>query len=396
MKAFILFSLSLLIIGSNAFSQRTCGSEINLQSIQQLDPDRYQRIMQMEQHLTNYKNQRNLGLLSDQEVITIPVVVHVLHTGQPIGTGLNISMNQIQSQIDVLNEDFRRLNANAVNTPAVFQGVAEDPKIEFVLACVDPNGNPTNGVVRVQTDVNVFSLELNDIKFNNLGGSDSWPTERYLNIWVASRIEDALQRDLLGYAQFPEMMASNPETDGIVVKTTAFGREENVASPFHQGRTATHEVGHWLNLRHIWGDDFCGDDLVADTPTQEWFTQGCPQHPQSSCGSHDMFMNYMDYTNDACMNIFTQGQTDRMRALFAPGGVRESFRECDLVSRVCTSQLNISGSDFLCSSSTYSIQNPPTGSTISWSVSPTHLFSGATSGSGTTANLSPASSAVSG
>jgi len=110
-------------------------------------------------------------------------------------------------------------------------------------------------------------------------------------------------QELLGYAQFPDMMVTNPDTDGIVVRTTAFGRVGNITPPYNHGRTATHEVGHWMNLIHIWGDNICGDDLVADTPVQEWFTEGCPNHPRTSCGSHDMFMNYMDYTDDACMNI---------------------------------------------------------------------------------------------
>jgi hypothetical protein len=358
--------------------------------------------MQMEQHLTNYKNKKSLGLVSDQDVITIPVVVHVLHTGQPIGTGLNISMDQIQSQIDVLNEDFRRLNSDATNTPAVFQGVAADPKIEFVLACLDPNGSPTNGVVRVQTNVNTFFRipNVNDPNITNEAatgikfaptGSPSWPSDRYLNIWVCN-----LGGGLLGYAQFPDMMITQPETDGVVVNTTSFGRNGNVIAPYDKGRIATHEVGHWLNLRHIWGDAFCGDDFVEDTPTQEWFNQGCPQHPQSSCGSQDMFMNYMDYTDNSCMNIFTSGQTDRMRALFTPDGIRSSFIECDFLTQICNSKVNISGPNNLCSSSTYSIQDPSTGSTVSWSVSPANLFSGATSGIGATINLSPASSSVSG
>jgi len=148
MRTILLIFLSFLMVGNGAFAQRTCGSELNLQFIKENDPERYLRIMKIEQHSINYKNQKSLGIFSQHEVITIPVVVHILHTGQQIGTGLNINMAQIQSQIDVLNEDFRRLNANASNTPTTIQGVAADPEIEFVLACVDPFGNPTSGVVR--------------------------------------------------------------------------------------------------------------------------------------------------------------------------------------------------------------------------------------------------------
>ncbi|WP_143959647.1 M43 family zinc metalloprotease [Litoribacter populi] len=377
----ILLFLIFLTIGLNneIFAHRTCGSEINLESIKQNDPDRYQRIMQMEKHVANFSNERSLGLLTDHEVITVPVVVHVLHTGQPIGTGLNISEAQIQSQIDVLNEDFRRLNADASNTPVAFQGVASDPEIEFVLACIDPNGNPTNGILRVQTNVNSFTLvenpdgsvneEATGIKFAPTG-SPAWPAERYLNIWVCN-----LGNDLLGYAQFPDMMATQPETDGAVVRTTSFGRIGNVSAPFDQGRTATHEVGHWLNLWHTWGQGGCGsDDFVIDTPNQFGPNFNCPSHPQVSCSSNDMFMNYMDYTDDGCMNIFTQGQRNRMRALFSGGGVRSSFVDSPY-------GFTISGPpDPVCPTSLYSIPNLPAGTTVAWSASPAGMVSLSPSG----------------
>ena len=310
MKQILLITFLLFLL-SDIYGQRTCGSELNLQFIKQNDPERYQRIMLMEQHVTNYKNQRNLESTSHHAVITIPVVVHVLHTGQAVGTGLNISLAQIQSQINVLNEDFRRLNADASNTPSDFQSVASDSEFEFVLACVDPNGNPTNGIVRVQTSVTTFQQNLDDVKYDTSGGSNAWPADRYLNIWVAERVE-FLGQEILGYAQFPDMMATQPDTDGVVIRTSAFGRTGNVVAPWHKGRTATHEVGHWLNLRHIWGDSICGDDFVADTPTQSTSSSDCPNHPRTSCGSMDMFMNYMDYTDDRCMNLFTQCQKSRM------------------------------------------------------------------------------------
>src|SRR5690606_31423409 len=146
-------------------------------------------------------------------------------------------------------------------------------------------------------------------------------------------------------------------TDGVVVNTTSFGTIGFVTAPFNQGRTATHEVGHWLNLYHIWGDAVCGNDLVADTPVQEGFSTGCPNVPRASCGSNDMFMNYMDYTDDACMNIYTQGQRNRMRAVLSPGGVRHSF--------FITSPLGMSvtGPDRICTSATnFTLQDVPTGS----------------------------------
>ncbi|SKB29642.1 Por secretion system C-terminal sorting domain-containing protein [Parapedobacter luteus] len=192
-------------------------------------------------------------------------------------------------------------------------------------------------------------------------GSAAWPTDRYLNIWVCN-----LAGDLLGYAQFPHYYATDPNTDGVVVTTTAFGRTGNVLAPFHLGRTATHEVGHWLNLRHIWGDYVgCGGvgDEVADTPDQNDARTGCPSFPQISCGTNDMFMNYMDYTNDGCMNIFTLGQRNRMRALFATNGVRRSFIETPY-------GFSITGPSTLCTSETYTVTNLPAGATVTWSASP--------------------------
>ena len=363
-------------------AQRICGSTIDLSAIQINDPARYQRIMQMEQQVLSYINNRQQSSTS-QQVITIPVVVHVLHTGQAIGAGLNISDAQVQSQIDVLNEDFRRLNADRTNTPTEFQSVAADVEIEFVLACVDPDGNTSNGIVRVQTALGSFnplandfnqngSFELNEeqsigIKFAPTG-SPAWPSNRYLNIWICK-----LAGSLLGYAQFPDQMATQPETDGVVIRTTSFGNTGNVNGPFDLGRTATHEVGHWLNLRHIWADqNNCNvTDLVADTPNQFTAYTGTPSHPQTSCSSNDMFMNYMDYTDDAGMNIFTTGQTDRMRALFDIGGVRESFVDCDYLSQVCVLSPTTTGSTLLCSSDQgiYTLSNVPAGAGVSWDKS---------------------------
>ena len=258
-------------------------------------------------------------------IIIIPVVVHVIHNiGETIGVGHNISVAQVQSQIDVLNEDFRRLNPDNVNTPIDFQGVAADPNIEFRLACLDPNGNVTDGITRTASAVASFT-DNDNIKFNSSGGHDAWPTNRYLNMWVGN-----LSGGLLGYAQFPFDYSTKPTTDGVVITTTGFGRVGNVAVPFHTGRTATHEVGHWLNLFHIWGDANCGNDQCNDTPQQREANSGCPIFPSASnCTNNgangDMFMNYMDYTNDQCMNIFTEDQRIRMRAVFAIGGARNSF-----------------------------------------------------------------------
>jgi hypothetical protein len=237
----------------------------------------------------------------------IPVVVHVVHRV----AAENISDAQIASQIRILNEDFRKQNADVVNIPAPYQALAADARISFKLAAVDPSGAPTNGITRTSTTVNGFSGD-DAVKSSSTGGANAWPADQYLNIWVCK-----LSGGLLGYAQFPGGPAA---TDGVVCTYTAFGTEGTAAAPFNKGRTATHEVGHWLNLRHIWGDDGdgCGgSDFVADTPNQAGPNTGLPTFPRVTCsnGPHgDMFMNYMDYTDDMGMFMFTSGQVTRMQA----------------------------------------------------------------------------------
>ncbi len=257
-------------------------------------------------------------------ITRIPVVVHVVWN-TPVQ---NISDAQIQSQIDVLNQDFRMTNADIVQVPDVWQSVAADARIEFFLATTDPTGNPTNGITRTQTTVISFPRAGNPIKSAVTGGVDPWPTDRYLNIWISPLIPDP-QGPLLGYAQFPGGPAA---TDGVVILHSAFGTTGTVTAPYDRGRTATHEIGHWLNLFHIWGDDGTGcngSDEVADTPNAGGPNDRCPTFPSVTCNNGpngDMFMNYMDYTNDACMFMFTAGQVARMQAtldgprlLIAPG-----------------------------------------------------------------------------
>ena len=188
-------------------------------------------------------------------VITIPTVVHVVYNKPKE----NISKSQIQSQMTALNQDFRATNPDIANVPAPWQGLVADPKIKFQLATRDPDGKRTDGIVRVPTDRTSFGPG-DGVKRAGKGGSAAWPTDAYLNIWVCT-----LGGGLLGYAQFP---GGPKATDGVVILNTAFGTEGTAAAPFNLGRTLTHEVGHWLNLRHIWGDtlDCSGGDRVADTP----------------------------------------------------------------------------------------------------------------------------------
>jgi hypothetical protein len=245
-------------------------------------------------------------------VVTIPVVVHVLYNS----TSQNISDAQISSQLDVLNKDFRRLNADTFRTPDIFKPFATDPGFQFQLARVDPNGYATTGIIRKRTVIQAFYID-DDMKYSARGGDDAWDCDSYLNIWVVN-----LSSGILGYSS---VVGGPKSADGITVQYTAFGTMGTAAAPFNKGRTATHELGHWLNLIHTWGDAACGDDHVSDTPPQKGPNRGCPCAIQITCGSGpygDMYMNYMDFTNDDCMNLFTNGQSDRMRALFAVGGVR--------------------------------------------------------------------------
>lgn len=232
-------------------------------------------------------------------VITIPVYIHVVYSN----SNENISDAQITSQMRVLNDDFRKANSDASNTPSEFAGVAADSEIEFTLAGTYRYANSrtswgTNDAVKAEYPPITPAT--------------------HLNIWVCN-----IGGGILGYAQFP---GGNSATDGVVCAPQYFGTTGYVSSPFDGGRTMTHEVGHYLNLRHIWGDGRCRqDDFVADTPSSDGPNYGCPSYPTVNCRSNDMTMNYMDYTNDACMSLFTEGQKSRMRAIFQSGGARASM-----------------------------------------------------------------------
>jgi hypothetical protein len=244
-----------------------------------------------------------------RQLITIPVVVHVVSKK----TEENVSDAQIKSQVAMLNKDFRATNIDATNTPSVWSGLVADANIQFALATKDPKGKATTGITRTATTRTSFGAD-DSVKTKAGGGAPAWPAGRYLNLWVCN-----LGGGLLGYAQFPGGPA---KTDGVVILHSAFGTSGTAAAPFNLGRTATHEIGHWLNLRHIWGDenDCSGTDHVSDTPNAQLPNYGSPTFPHLSCENGpngDMFMNYMDYVDDAAMVMFTPGQTTRMNAALA-------------------------------------------------------------------------------
>lgn len=243
------------------------------------------------------------------DVISIPVTVHVIHSGEAQGTGRNISDEQIRAQIRILNEDFRRLNTDQSRTPAGFSNVAADTEIEFCLAVKDPSGNATTGITRHRYN----SIPNTSYIENTIKPATYWDPNRYLNIWVL----DMPNNNILGYSFLPVNSTVGAIKDGLVINYEHFG----FFNANNRGRTTTHEMGHYLGLLHIWGEDDANgnpigctsDDGVADTPNQEKPYFGCPGFPQNSCSSEDMFMNYMDYTGDNCMNLFTQGQKAVMR-----------------------------------------------------------------------------------
>ncbi|MEO0471556.1 MAG: M43 family zinc metalloprotease [Bacteroidota bacterium] len=254
--------------------------------------------------------------------IVIPVVFHIVtHTAQP---PFLISKEQVYSQLDALNEYFsQEITMYTPVLPKYWADVyARDTRIRFCLARRDPQGNPTSGITRTTTDVPSFSSTLNNIKFDATGGKDIWPRDLYLNIWVG-KIDD-----LLGYAQYPFGPA---ETDGIVIDPDGFGTFGTPLPNFSDGKTAVHEVGHWLDLLHPWGPAAsCSvDDFIDDTPPQEAPNWLCDPYTFSCDGSRDMRENFMNYSWDPCNTFFTEGQAQAMRFQLRPGGFRYPLTQSD-------------------------------------------------------------------
>ena len=283
-------------------SQRACEADNILFAQMAADPDFKKNIEELERHTAQFIADSRQGIIRLSSA-TIPVVVNVLYRT----SAENISNAQIQSQIDILNADFNAMNSEYSSVPALFAGAKADVDISFTL----------QNVIRKSTTKRSWRTN-DDMKKANKGGIAYTPGA--LNIWVCT-----LSGGILGYAQFP---GGNAATDGVVLLNTATGNTGTAAAPFDLGRTATHEVGHWLNLRHIWGDATCGNDFVGDTPLHNTANYGCPaaSHKSTCTGTpYEMTMNYMDYTDDACMYMFSVGQKDRMLATFAPGGPRAAF-----------------------------------------------------------------------
>ncbi|KIQ21101.1 peptidase M43 [Flavobacterium sp. MEB061] len=285
----------------SAIAHRGCATQEVLEAQLKADPTLAIRMNEIEAFTNN-------ALLTKRLVngkVEIPVVVNVLYRT----TAQNISNAQIQSQIDVLNKDFNALNSDYNSVPALFSGVKANVGITFVL----------DQVIRKSTTKTSWGTNDAMKKTAQGGIAPTSPTTK-LNLWSC-----AIGNGILGYAQFP---GGPSATDGVVIDSRYFGLSGSANAPFNLGRTGTHEVGHWMNLRHIWGDATCGSDLVSDTPTHNEENYGVPAYPHySTCSGTpvEMTMNYMDYTDDNAMYMFSNGQKSRMAAIFVTGGPRAAF-----------------------------------------------------------------------
>ncbi|TDE45001.1 zinc metalloprotease [Flavobacterium rhamnosiphilum] len=313
MKKILLSAVALLMLFScqndttettpenSALAQRGCASQEVLEAQLKADPTLALRMNEIEAFTQK-------AMLTGRLVngkIEIPVVVNVLYKT----AAENISDAQIQSQIDILNDDFNATNSDFNSTPALFSGVAANVGITFVLETVN----------RKSTTKTSWGTR-DAMKKTKQGGLNPTSPTTTLNMWACT-----IGGGILGYAQFP---GGSTATDGVVIDSKYFGLSGSGAYPYNLGRTATHEVGHWMNLRHIWGDATCGSDLVSDTPTHNTANYGVPAYPHySTCTGTpvEMTMNYMDYTDDRGMYMFSNGQKSRMAAIFVSGGARAGF-----------------------------------------------------------------------
>lgn len=324
--------LLLSISSTFGYSQKCLTSERRTKLLQE-KPQLAEKWQQQEAETQRWiaTHQANLNL---RNVEIIPVVVHVLWRTP----NENISEEQILSQLDVLNNDFRKLNADFNTGPTAFRSLGADVEIEFCLASVDPLGNPTTGITRTKTNIEGIGMTDNWYQTSD-GGKTAWDINKYLNIWVCDMGDD----ETLGFAT-PPGFADPPESDGAVIGHQYFGTTGTAAGSFpnHLGRTTTHEIGHYFNLEHLWGPEEGGceeDDFVNDTPLQDYDSEGCPDFPShdfcTPSGNGIMFNNFMDYTDDECMTMFTQGQKMRMlAALNGPRAALLSGNACSVATSV--------------------------------------------------------------
>ncbi len=316
----LLLFLSPLIVGSikaqHPNEKTRCQSYENLMRQLEEHPEMRQKMESIERKTSQFATENRVETRGGQ--ITIPVIVHIVYRTD----AENISVAQVQSQIEALNRDFNKQNTDVSKIPSEFSSLAADCQIRFQLASRDPQAKPTKGIVRYATKRSSWGAN-DDIKRPDKGGFANWDPSKYLNIYVCN-----IGSSILGYSSFP---SSPEELDGLVIDYRSFGTTGTVLAPFNRGRTCVHELGHWLNLVHTWGDLDCGDDYVSDTPQQKGPHSGAVSTPQySNCTgkqSRDMNMNFMDYVYDDYMYMFTQGQKTRIQAIFT--ATRASILDSD-------------------------------------------------------------------
>ena len=316
-----------LINYASFFAQQSyrCGMDVYQHYRSQQDASYLSRQEEMYRSIETYV--RNNPSSRNEETLRIPVVFHVVYGNDE----QNVSDEKLFEQLDILNRDYARLNEDTINTRPEFLPVASATGIEFFLAEWDPQGNPTNGITRTQTDVGSFWLSMTDMKTTSAGGIDAWDVNHYLNIWVCNMAIPIFNVPfILGFATPPEGApnwpqgsgAEQPQYDGVVLHYQIVGSIDNPDATFatiSKGRTATHEVGHYLGLRHIWGDGDCSvDDGLDDTPTTGEAQQQTCDYSSNTCNDGpgdlpDQIENYMDYTDENCMNMFTKEQATAMR-----------------------------------------------------------------------------------
>ena len=356
MKKLIAITFSLFTVISTASAQNWCGSMEHRDELNSERPEVAKEIERKFNAFNKLQQENEASGVKNSDHYVIPVVFHIIHKGG----NENISFAQIEDQMRSLNEDFAYLNEDSELTPDAFKAYAGDAKIEFRLAQLDPEGNCTQGVTRT------FS-QLTSTANNNVKELIQWDPYKYFNVWVVKEIDkETSYGTILGYAQFPDELWSNAATDGVILRDDYCGSIGTASSQV--GRTLTHEAGHWLNLRHIWGDATCGTDHVNDTPAAEepnfgiclndypyrisviggdTINSGCTPDATTQIISQlngEMFMNYMDYSDDNCMNMFSLLQGDRMRSaidefrsvLVSETNLIATGTNDDYISSVCT------------------------------------------------------------
>ncbi len=346
MAGISLFGAHIILAQQGTTIRRTCASPAPDAAWDQWFNER------VEEYKLKHENDKT------EATYTIPVIVHIIHGGTAVGVGNNISAAQVQSQINILNNDYGGTGAGTI--PTVFQAAkAGNTGIQFCLALKGPTGTTLTepGIERINFTTKGWadpgtqnsSNALQSLFDNTIKPASIWDPAKYLNLWVC----DAYNSGLLGYASFPSGTGltglTPPESAqncGVVITNDAFGSVGTVLAPYNGGRTATHEIGHWLGLRHIWGDATCATDYCNDTPPQQKDNAGCPTHPYhlGTCSGNttgEMFMNFMDYTNDACMSLFSSDQKTRLQTAMANGTYRKLLGTHSLCSPTGTESVDL-------------------------------------------------------